>query len=153
MRDPEGAWGFSPTKNAPLIEGRALAPGLPLMNAANRKGPRIGVPGKLARWGERLDSKMWDRATEIAADSQENVAQLYFEIIFSHYEISIDVHSRASMLLRCVCSGRTEANTPCCTAHIIAAPSLVAKPRPIHGDAAWPPRGRSLPRHLQRAFP
>jgi hypothetical protein len=52
MRDPEGAWGFSPTKNAPLIEGRALAPGLPLMNAANRKGPRIGVPGKLARWGE-----------------------------------------------------------------------------------------------------
>jgi len=31
--------------------------------------------------------------------------------------------------------------------------SLVATPRPIYGDAAWPPRGRSLPRYLQRAFP
>ncbi len=100
-----------------------------------------------------LAPETWDRATEIAADSQDNVAQLYFEIIFSHYEISIDVRSRASMLLRVVCSGRTEAHTPCCTAHIIAGPGLVATPRPIYGDAARPPRVRSLPRHRQRAFP
>jgi hypothetical protein len=43
--------GLQPHESWPM-EGRASAPGLSLMNAVNRKGPRIGVPGELARWGE-----------------------------------------------------------------------------------------------------